>query len=455
MAISFGTNIASLKAIRRVNQAGESLRNTLEQLGSGMRINRASDDAAGLAVSSQLNAQARVYSQAVRNLSDGVSVLSIAEQTLGELTSIVERQIELAQQASNGVFSSVQRTALEEEALALAAEYNRILESTEFNEIAVLNPALSRLQLQAGYGEDGILSINLLTDIAAGISSVTENFTMSSVTQAPLSYVKFLKIAGDDGKDTLVAMGFGSLAGNAVVGIRTYRVNGAGNLTLSGVEYLGAGMAIGDVIAASFIANFTGSTLRIQLNLDDGNAPIQVNRQFNVQSNGAVVSLGAGFGGGDASTTSIIGNFSGTSATEQASTTTVANGVNPGRDFTVTYNKGSSGSHPLSLPAFRLQTQSSAQLALDVLSLHLNKLGQVSGNIGAGQSRIGVALAVLNSTKEQVTAAESRIKDVDVASASANAVRQAILQDTATAILAQANAQPQFLLALLGVQSNS
>ena len=133
MQISFGKTAATLGVIRRLDQSGASLSRLFEQVSSGRRINRASDDAAGLAVASGLNVQSRIYAQGVRNLSDGTSLLSIADQALGQLSNIVNRQLELAEQAANGVLSNTQRESLNLEAQALSEEYNRIIETTTFN----------------------------------------------------------------------------------------------------------------------------------------------------------------------------------------------------------------------------------------------------------------------------------------------------------------------------------
>ena len=118
LPITLGSNIASLGAQRRLANASEKLGSVFERLSSGLRINRASDDAAGLAVSSSLNAYQRIYTQGVRNLNDGVSALSIADGAIGQLSNIVTRQNELAEQAANGIYTTVPRSALDREAQA-------------------------------------------------------------------------------------------------------------------------------------------------------------------------------------------------------------------------------------------------------------------------------------------------------------------------------------------------
>ena len=116
MPITLGSNINSLMAQRKLANTTDGLARTYERLSSGMRINRASDDAAGLAVSSKLNSDARVYTQGIRNANDGISALSIAQGTLGEASNIVIRLRELATGAANGAFSAAQRRTSDTEA---------------------------------------------------------------------------------------------------------------------------------------------------------------------------------------------------------------------------------------------------------------------------------------------------------------------------------------------------
>jgi flagellin len=121
-----------------------------QRLSSGQRINSASDDAAGLAISSALDVKARVYQQASRNLNDAISMVSIATGSLASLTDIATRIAELAEQAANGTFSSQQRAALDGEPQALTAEYNRVIETTTFNGLKLLDGQTNLFRIQAG-----------------------------------------------------------------------------------------------------------------------------------------------------------------------------------------------------------------------------------------------------------------------------------------------------------------
>ena len=159
--IKFGANILSQTVQRNLGRATLDLSTTSERLASGQRINKASDDAAGLAISASLNVNARIFTQGVRNLNDGLSAVNIAEGAMGELGGIIGRIEELASQSMNGTYSDRQREALQKEATALTAEWNRIVESTSFNGQNLLTGASTRTVLQGGKGVDGTLAVQV------------------------------------------------------------------------------------------------------------------------------------------------------------------------------------------------------------------------------------------------------------------------------------------------------
>ena len=179
-SININSNIASLNAQRRLGQSTQSLRDSFARLSSGLRINKASDDAAGLAVSSQLQADKSVLSQGVRNLNEGISLLSIADSALGELSNITVRLTELAEQAANGSLSDAQRGALDEEAQALSDEYLRIVQTAEFNGQQVLSSEFGELRLQAGYGLRGGVASELGGAVGTGAFDAATTFSLGN-----------------------------------------------------------------------------------------------------------------------------------------------------------------------------------------------------------------------------------------------------------------------------------
>jgi len=455
MVISFGQSAATLGVIRRLNQSGESLSRVFEQLSSGQRINRASDDAAGLAVAAGLNVDSRILGQAVRNLSDGTSILNIADQALGQLTSIVNRQLELAEQSSNGVFSDSQRAALELEDQALRDEYNRILESTSFNDILIFGEDLGNLNLQAGSGDDAVLSVEILENVEGQLETFTQSLNAVSgngFSESAYGAIRFLKLAGADGKDTLLALSIVQDAGgNTTLLIQSFRAGPEGTLEL--VEQRSVLGTVQDSLAinATMAADLAGNTIRFNLNVTGGGGQFAIGEVI-VDDDGKLSAITNSLGPmTNQLVQTIAGDFTGLGQTENVSLAPLvgdgAGGENTKTAFQATlYQPASAG---LEQGNFSVATQASALLALESLRDDLESLSEVRARIGAGQSRVEVATKVLESSREQIMAAESRIMDADIAASSSELVRQTILQQSATAVLAQANIQPELALSLL------
>lgn len=163
MPLTLGSNIASLLAQRRLGQTTSALDSVYERLASGQRINRASDDAAALAISESLKSNSRLYSQASRNINDGISLVSISQSALSALSGVVQRIQELAEQASNGTYSNTQRNALDDEAQALGREYRRIIDGTSYNGIKLLDGSVTSISIQAGIDGSQSSRINITT----------------------------------------------------------------------------------------------------------------------------------------------------------------------------------------------------------------------------------------------------------------------------------------------------
>ena len=151
MSISIGSNTVSTQAQRRLDQTSGQLSQSFNKLGSGQRVTRGVDDAAGLAISEQLRAQSRIAGQAIRNTNDGISTIAIADGALGEVSSILSRLAELASQSANGTLSTAQRSVVSNEFIALGSEIERISKVTEFNGINLLSGS-SAISLQVGTG---------------------------------------------------------------------------------------------------------------------------------------------------------------------------------------------------------------------------------------------------------------------------------------------------------------
>lgn len=209
--ISFGTNISSLSAQRRLADSSEQLQKTFLRLSSGQRINSASDDAAGLAISSSLDFSTRVYTKSINNINDGISALSIASGALSSLTGIVHRQLELAEQAANGTFSRTQRLTLQSEANSLVNEFNRIVDTASFNGVNLLDTARD-IRLQLGYGDNSFLDVGVgrkLSDsVGTGTFSALSGATMPSGANDTVS----ADLNGDGKLDMIGALTNGTIS---------------------------------------------------------------------------------------------------------------------------------------------------------------------------------------------------------------------------------------------------
>jgi flagellin len=171
MALTIGSNLLSLRAMRSLTSVSDNLSRVTERLSSGMRMNRASDDAAGLAITSTLDMRSRVYGVGIRNGNDAISALNIADGTLGVMSSMLDRMTELATQASNGTFSTKQRASLDREAQALQQELVRLQGTTSFNGISLLANGSQDIGVQLGIGNKA--QINVLFGISVSSTSTS------------------------------------------------------------------------------------------------------------------------------------------------------------------------------------------------------------------------------------------------------------------------------------------
>ena len=182
MAITIGSNVVSLKAQRVLGVSSENLSRTYEKLSSGQRINRASDDAAGLAIADSLKADQRVASVAIRNANDGISTIAIADSALGQIGDVLSRLSELAEQSANGTYSTSQRSALSNEFVALGSEIERIANVTKFNGVVLLSGS-SSIVLQVGFSSASTSQINL-----NGVAGTLQALGLASTGASALTF---------------------------------------------------------------------------------------------------------------------------------------------------------------------------------------------------------------------------------------------------------------------------
>jgi flagellin-like hook-associated protein FlgL len=219
MAISFDNKIFTLGVLRQLSQHSNELSKIQERLASGQRIVSASDDAAGLMISQNLNLERRLYQQSIRNINDSISAIQIADSALTSLSSIVERQKELATQAANGVFNLKQRKALQDEADALTKEYNRIVQTTTFNGIQLLATPNKQINIQAGINTNDSIRLTFSDQLPVtygdGTFTAGVSYTATNATHT---------VTGDFNRD-----GYLDIAAGGIPGFQLLLGNGDGS----------------------------------------------------------------------------------------------------------------------------------------------------------------------------------------------------------------------------------
>jgi len=186
MSLRINTNVASLNAQRNLTNTTMKLNKSLERLSSGLRINRAGDDAAGLAISENLKSDIRAYEQSSRNAADGISMIQVAEGALGEVSDILIRMRELAQQASNETLGASERGYLDAEFQALSSEIDRVSDNTEFNGTMLLDgTGAADLELQVGLTATDIITVDFSSDTdATGLGIGSDDLTGADNTNS-------------------------------------------------------------------------------------------------------------------------------------------------------------------------------------------------------------------------------------------------------------------------------
>lgn len=479
MTVTLGSNIAALRGIRQLDTSSAELRRTFERLSSGQRINRASDDAAGLAIADSLRASSRVFGQGVRNFNDGLSLLSIADSALENLSSIVVRLQELAEQSANGVYSSQQRVALDGEAQALSDEYTRIIDTTEFNGVKLLNGELGELRLQGGFGLDGSLAVHIGDSgprlVGTGSFGAAAQFAVGdgpfSVASGDFNGDGVLDLVTadvyDDAVSVLLGLGDGSFGaatqfgvGNGPHSLTSGDFNGDGVLDLvtadAGSDTVSVLLGLGNGsfgTATSFATGGeAGSIATGYFNEEGALDVVTVMYSYDAVS----VLLGQGDGSFGAATqhavgigapeSVAIGDFNGDGVLDLVTANSL--GSTASVLIAETQTQGSASAIE-SLDPFFLKSILASRSALTAFKQTLSDLSAARGNLGAFQSRVSVAISNLEVGSENFLSAEARIRDADIAEESSQVVRLGILQQSAASVLAQANQQPALALQLL------
>lgn len=496
MALVVNTNVESLNAQRNLTTTGAGFSKALQRLSSGLRVNSAQDDAAGLAIATRLGSQVRGLNQAIRNANDGVALLGTAEGALGEITNIVTRIKELSVQSANATNSSSDRSSINSEVSALISEVTRIATQTKFGSTTLLDGSFSG-QLQVGIetGQTVAASIsnyratsltgNLATqavtfqaDTVAGFTSNATAFTGLTATSLLLSGTKGVSytratVAGDD---------TASFTGNATSAIAVAKVinEATPNTGVTATASQAQATVVGTFVTA---VTLDTSTQQLKINGQGvtgavGTGTTGVNNLVSLINSQVSGVVAASAGASSFTLTATDGrNVSvqalGTSTTGSVSLDILAENavgylsterviarggvtLNSSAGFTTTPavaaqygGTGTATASATALSTLDISTVSGANTAMFVADSILDTISTARGNIGAIQNRLASTVANLSVVTEKLADARSRILDADFAAETAALTKSQILQQAGITILSQANSHPQAVLALL------
>jgi len=260
MAITINSNLAALTARKNLEVSQSNLATSIARLSSGMRITRASDDAAGLAISEKLNAQVRGFAQASRNAANGISVVATAEGALNETTNILTRMRELAVQAASGDLGSGERDNLNSEYGQLLTEIDRISTATKFNGANLLDGTTSSIKFQIGInsGADNVISVSFSAVNTSGLGGASGTISGTSIagTDGESAMAQLAKIDSAIGQVTTLRGTFGAMQNRLESVIR--------NLAVTIENTTAANSRIRDVDVAEETANYTKNQILVQ-----------------------------------------------------------------------------------------------------------------------------------------------------------------------------------------------
>ncbi|MFT3757622.1 flagellin [Thauera sp.] len=494
MSQVINTNVQSLNAQRHLNGSGGSLATSLQRLSSGLRINSAKDDAAGLAISERFTAQIRGLDQARRNANDGISLAQTAESALESAGEVLQRIRQLAVQSSNATNSASDRKALNAEVNELTAELDRIAKTTEFNGQKLLDGSFTSAVFQVGanagqsitatsanfsttqYGNYRVGS-KVATDAGAKgdlTAGSTANAVASSatLTNARNTAAETITINGATGAAT-VTIAAGASAKKAVeqinaetgkTGVKasakteidvtamtantSYKFDvKSDNATAVTVSFT-VGSAIDQNGLASAVNAFndvsakTGVTARIN-DGGDGITLLNANGENITIANAASGSAAATVGG-TATAMGATAVATGQLALDSERSFSIA-----AQSTTAFFNSNNASGQLQKVADLDVSSVDSAQRSLALVDSALAAVNSQRAKYGALQSRFETTIANLQTTSENMSASRSRIRDTDFASETANLTRSQILQQAGTAMLSQANALPNNVLSLL------
>ncbi|MDY1033939.1 flagellin [Stenotrophomonas sp. CFBP8980] len=502
MAQVINTNTMSLNAQRNLGTSGNSLATSIQRLSSGLRINSAKDDAAGLAISERFTTQVRGMNQASRNANDGISLAQTAEGALGEIGNNLQRIRELAVQSRNATNSDSDRQALNSEVQLLKAEIQRVAEQTNFNGTKLLDGSFQSQSFQIGANQGQTIDIAQIAnaniaslgnwnkvDTAAKMTGAAPAGAAGAGGGAATPGTATLDLSAVDveaefnftvdGADVTVAAGVGRSAADFATAVAA-AINGEAtglatvdgtnvalsNTTAAAVELAGdvpggvttvaaqtAGGAAGANTFSSGSFTLTGSKGSATINFGEAGSSAQradeLVKSINAQSynTGVSASLDSGklvLTGADGNVTVAAGGGS------DAAGLLAQTGLTAGSTAASAVGTAwAAGAADTGFDDLDISDVAGADNALKAMDAALDSINSARADLGAVQNRFTSVVANLSTSSENMSAARSRIRDTDYASETAELTRNQILQQAGTAMLAQANQSSQNVLSLL------
>jgi flagellin len=491
MAISVVTNTASLNAQRNLTKSGAGLQESMQRLSSGMRINSAKDDAAGLQISNRLTSQINGLGVAQRNANDGISIAQTAEGSMQASTDILQRMRELALQSANGSNSSTDRDAMQKEVSVLSDELTRISETTSFGGQNLLDGSFGTKNFQVGSNANQSISFAINSTAASAIggyqaelsADVTGAVGFGGVEAAGTSAAagtssvsgSSISITNDTGVTTAVSITGSSTAKQAATEINALSGEHGTIATASTTATLGVPSDAGDVSfdinGTSIVATAVTATDQEALTqaINDISSETGVTASYNTTSFEIALTDADGddirienytntvtAGGGD--TTLTGSNSQAATLATGANDSTLAVGtvqLTSSKSFSATadasmMDNGTVASSLNAVSSIDMGTEAGAQSAIDIIDGALAQIDNQRADLGAVQNRFGHTISNLANISENVSGSRSRIQDTDFAVETAQMTKNQILQQAGTSILAQANQIPQAAISLLG-----
>jgi len=394
---TINTNIMSMNAQRNLSSSQGALATSMQRLSSGLRVNSAKDDAAGLAISERMNTQVRGLNVAARNANDGISLSQVAEGALGKVGDMLQRMRELAVQSANASNNADDRKALNAEVSQLRQEIDRVAKTTSFNGTKLIDGSFANATFQVGANAGEGISIDSIVSAKTSSLGDTDIFMTTEIT---------------------VANGASGAVLPAVSG-GTYSVNG---VELGALAEAATGAERASQIVAAINAKSSDSGVFAR-EVKDANGVVTGYQLF---SDDALSTATGGNIAGLAGASAALGNVVGASAAS-------------------TYTLGDNGT----TDGVNINSFGDSQLAMKVIDNAINAINSSRADLGALQSRFENAVANISIAGENISAARGRIVDADFAKETAALSRAQILQQAGTAMVAQANQVPQGVLSLL------